>query len=576
MNKGCGTGGTSGSSLRVSSLPVAVLSLGILAAAPTGSDHPLISAVKDGLEDPVKTLLKTRANVNAADSNGSSALAWAVMRDNIAIAALLLKAKADPNTADVNAITPLRIAVDNHSLPMAKLLVEHGANPNIGGPQGETPLMVAVHHGLAEMVELLLEHKADPNARESQFGQTALMWAARDSDLVRLLLAHGADAHAVTRSWEVTSPIYTPPTATLGVTGIPWNHEGEFTVKAGGLSALLFAAQNENIEAVRLILDAGVDVNQPSADGTTALLTSLYNWQPAGVVTFFNPGAGMKFSPNFKIAALLLDRGAKVRVTNGSGYTPLHALLVTMAPVGRGAGGRGVLARAAAANRTPAAPVPPAPPEPASEAEKLQLVKRMLEMGADPNLPTIYPTAGPVASVRINPLPQGSTPFHAAGVVPNAALIELLASYGANPNIVRKDGHTPFTVAVMADNLAAVKAMVAHGADLTMTYNPADKLADPVEPKAQIRRNQTALHIAAAAGASQVAGFLAEQGVSLDARNDRGETALQLANHQEVYRYKKQKEGPLGFGDPNAVRSTATSDAIRKAMENATRRRGAL
>src|SRR5262249_27561699 len=140
-----------------------------------------------------------------------------------------------------------------------------------------------------------------------------------------------------------------------------------------------------------------------------------------------------------------------------------------------------------------------------------------------------------------------------------------MASFGANPNIVRKDGHTPFTVAVMADNLPVVEAMGAHGADLKMTYNPADKLAHPVEPKAEGRRDQNALHIAAPAGATPVARLLAERGVPREARNDHGETPFDLANHQEIYRHKKQLEGPLGMGDPNAVRSTATSDAIRKA-----------
>jgi ankyrin repeat protein len=554
---------------RASSLAFSALSLGILAAAPIGSDNPLISAVKDGLSHEVKALLGKGPNVNATDSNGATALAWAAMRDDTPVATLLLKAKADPNISDANAITPLRVAIDNHSLPMAKLLLESGANPDLGGVNGETPLMAAVHLDSTELAQLLLEHKANPNARERQYGQTALMWAAaRDPRIVRLLLAYSADVQPVTRVWEVTSPIYTPPTSTLGVTGIPWNHEGEFTVKAGGLNALMFAVQNENIEAVRLLLDAGLDVNQPSADGTTALLGSLYNWQPAGTVAFLSPGTGMKFSPNLKIATLLLDRGATVKVTNGSGYTPLHALLLSMAPAGRGrvAGAGTNIRRANAGDRAPAVALPP-PAEPASEAEKLELVRRMLKMGADPNIGTIYPTAGPVASVRINPLPQGSTPFHAAAVVPNDALIELMASFGANPNIRRKDGHTPFTVAVMANNLAAVKAMVAHGADLKMTYNPADKLADPVESKAEVRRNQSALHIAAAAGASQVASFLVERGVPLDVRNDHGETPLQLASDQEVYRYKKQKEGPLGMGDPNAVRSTATSDAIKKALD---------
>jgi ankyrin repeat protein len=551
------------------SLAVALLSLRILAGATAGSDAVLLSAVKDGLNEQVKALLAKQVNVNSADANGATALAWAAMLDNVPVATLLLQAKADPDLADVNAMNALRIAIDNDSLPMARLLLQHRAHPNLAGPKGVTPLMAAVHHGSKEMVRLLLEHKSDLNVRERQFGQTALMWAARDAELVRLLLAHRADVHPVTRVWEITSPIYTPPTGTLGVTGIPWNHEGEFSVKAGGTNALMFAVHYESIEAVRLLLDAGIDVNQVSGDGGTALLSALYNWQPSSAMTILGMAPGVKFSPNLRIASFLLDRGAKVKLANGSGYTPLHALLLSMAPAARGGVAPRVLLRAATGNVAPATAPPPPPSEPFSNEENLRLVKRMLEMGADPNLATIYPTAGPVASVRVNPLPQGSTPFHAAALVPNDALIELMASFGANPNIVRKDGHTPFTVAVMADNLAAVKSMVAHGADLRMTYNPGDKLADPVEPKAEIRRDQTALHIGAAAGATRVVAFLTQRGVPLDAKNDRGETPLQLANDQEVYRYKKQKEGPLGMGDPNAVRSTATSDVIRKALETA-------
>jgi ankyrin repeat protein len=545
MNEGSTKRAKTGLCVAGLAISFAALWPGILSGATGGSDDPLITAVKDGLQQEVKALLGKHANVNAVDANGATALAWAAMRDNIPVATLLLKAEADPNLADMNAITPLRVAIDNRSPSMTKLLLENGANPNLDGAQGETPLMVAVHYGSTEIAQLLLQHNADPNSREKQFGQTALMWATRDSELVRLLLASGADVHPITRAWEITSPIYTPPTHTLGVTGIPWNHEGEFTVKAGGLNALMFAVQHENIEAVRMLLDAGLDINQASADGTTPLLASLYNWQLAGTANLLAGAAGMRFSPNLIIAALLLDRGAIVKVANGSGYTPLHALMLSMRP--------------SAASHD------------AGAAEQFQLAKRMLETGADPNLGTVYPTAGPVSSVRINPLPQGSTPYHAAALVPDAALVELMASFGANPNILRKDGHTPFTVAIMADNLAAVRAMVARGADLGMIYNPADKLADPVEPKAEVRLNQNALHIAAAAGASQVAEFLAEQGVSLQAKNDHGETPLQLANDQEIFRYKAQKEGPVGIGNANAVRSTATSDVIRKALANETR-----
>ena len=257
-------------------------------------------------------------------------------------------------------------------------------------------------------------------------------------------------------------------------------------------------------------------------------------------------------------------------VRNGSGYTPLHGLILSMTPIAGGRRGFGRLSPFTRGARR-GSPATEAPPQPVSEAEGLALVKRMLEMRADPNLATVHPTAGPVALVRINPLPQGSTPYHAAALLQSAALVELMAAFGGNPNVVRKDGHTPFTAAIMENNLPAVKAMAAHGADLQMIYNPADKLADPVEPKAEARHNQNALHIAAAAGASQVVGFLAAGGVSLTAENDHGETPLKLADDQEVYRYKKAREGPVGLGDPNAVRSTATSDAIRKAMAAASR-----
>jgi ankyrin repeat protein len=132
---------------------------------------------------------------------------------------------------------------------------------------------------------------------------------------------------------------------------------------------------------------------------------------------------------------------------------------------------------------------------------------------------------------------------------------------------LRKDGHTPFSVAANSNSLPALKLMVAHGANLKMIYNPGDQLADTVEAKAEARKNETVLHIAGAAGATDVIEYLVAQGVPTDVVNDHGETALQTADNQEVLRWKLTKEGTVGKdGDPSAKRISETTDAFKKAM----------
>ena len=146
--------------------------------------------------------------------------------------------------------------------------------------------------------------------------------------------------------------------------------------------------------------------------------------------------------------------------------------------------------------------------------------------------------------------------------------MNLLAARGGDANRLRKDGATPFVIAVRSDNLPVVQALVAHGADLKMIYNLSDKVPDPVKSIAEIRKNQTIAHIAAIAGAYRVVPYLAAQGVPLDARNDRGETALDLADAQERFRYAIKVQA-LGNADKKAddvKRETQTSDAFKAAM----------
>ena len=421
------------------------------------------------------------------------------------------------------------------------------------------------------MVQMLLDSKADVNARETQFGQTALMWAAGQPELTKLLLAHGADFRAATKSWETSSVNYITTTSTLGATGIPWNNEGSYTGKAGGTTPLLFAVQAGDLESVKALIEAGADVNQAAADGTTPLLTSVYNWNAGNLKRPGRNGVGgtPRYAPSVAIANLLLDHGAEVNVSDRAGYTPLHGAVLLLV-----SGGAGRLPQIGFQPGKLSTPNAPAPAVPKNEAEGLALVARLLEKNADPNRPTQNTTPGPIGALRTNPASAGSTPFHLAAFAHSAKLIDLMAAHGANPNIVRKDGHTPFSLSVMTNDLPVVEAMVSHGADLTMRYNPADKVAgtDPLKADAYPRGNETILHIAAIPGSNFVVEYLAKKGVPLDAKNDHDQTALQLADEQELFRFMHDKEGPHGVGleGENAgkviVRETQTTDAFKRAM----------
>src|SRR5947199_10306209 len=131
------------------------------------------------------------------------------------------------------------------------------------------------------------------------------------------------------------------------------------------------------------------------------------------------------------------------------------------------------------------------PPPAGAMDEERSLAGRLLHAGDDRNGKTLPPPAGPAGDVRINAAPPGSSAFHIAAGSHNLALVKMLADRGANPNLLRKDGHTPFSVAVMAGNVPVVQEMVARGAELSARFNPAEKIPDPVEAITLPRQNQT-------------------------------------------------------------------------------------
>jgi ankyrin repeat protein len=510
------------------------------------------------------------ANVNTRDETGATPLMAAAQRADADLTARLLKAGANPNLRDSEGLGPLQIAIDTRATDVALLLLAHGADAKAARSSGETVLMTAARAGQFEVMKQLIARGANVNAREKEFHQTALMWSAGYPQQVQLLIQHGANVHARTRVWTITNTIYTPiPTA-----GSPWMHDGEYISRKGGQSALFFAVQADDLESVRALLDAGADVNDRAADGSTPLLLAVYKWNSAGASWTgcdLNPFR-VAFVPNAKLADLLLDRGARVSVHDVAGYTPLHGAVLALMPQAR--------MNPCLAIARHAVDAPEASSAAASVQEGMELVRRMLTLGADPNASTRYPTAGPIGRVRINPAPVGSTPMHLAADMTRADLMELMLARGGDPNRIRSDGHSPLSVATKADDLPMVELLSAHGGDVARTYNPTERVADrfttgvPIEHP---RSKQTLLHIAAVSGAANVVPFLAAQGVALNSTNADGETPLTLADSQERYRYERDQhqaafdrlQGIAGTPDPDRiVRETLTSDVIKRLQES--------
>jgi len=269
------------------------------------TDLRLLEAVKRRDHQAVTALLAAKVNVNAAQPDGATALAWAAYLDDAATAAKLLDAGANPNTADEYGETPLTLACANGDAALVDKLLAAGAEANAARWDGETALMIAAGVGNVKTVNLLIGHGANVNAAESRRGQTALMWATaeRHPEVVKTLIARGAEVRAASKR---------------------------------GFTALVFAATKNDSQSAQALLDAGADPNYTLPNGPTVL----------------NVAASYRSTA---VAILLTDRGADPNVPDREGHTPLHiaARFGDLALVAK------LLAKGAHVNaRTAAAPLP--------------------------------------------------------------------------------------------------------------------------------------------------------------------------------------------------------------------------
>jgi ankyrin repeat protein len=455
---------------------VSVASLG----AAGGSGLRVVDAVKQGNPAAVKALIAQKADVNAAEADGMTALHWAVRGNDAETVFMLIRAGAKVNAASRYGMTPILLAAQNGDPAVVAALLKAGANPNSALPEGETALMTAARTGNVDTIKLLVETGAKIDARENWQGQTALMWAAAQNNeaAVKTLIDLGADKNE--RSKLLSFPEFKFETSGMVVTVLP----------RGGWTPLMYAARDGAAGAVRALADAKADLNATDPDGTTALMYAIIN-------------------AHFDTAAVLIEKGADPNVADSTGTTALYSAvdMHTMGPM---------LSRPS--------------PKLVDKLDSADIAKMLIAHGANVNARLKRPIIGrhhtPTGDASLG---EGTTPLARAAKSNDLQVMRMLLEAGADPKITLKDRTTVLMIAAAggavvgayavaipvteASSIEAVKLCVERGVDVN-AFNT---------------NGQTAMHSAVARGAENLVKYLAEHGAKLDMKNKQGRTPLDIA-----------------------------------------------
>jgi ankyrin repeat protein len=563
-------------------------------------------AVMKGDKARLVALLQQKADVNARQIDGATALHWAVYRADLDSLDLLIKAGAQVDAKNREGITALHMSSLYGNSKMIDRLLKARADAKQKGPAGETMLMLAARNGNPEAITLLIAAGADVNAAEPIRGTTALMWAVEQrhpeavaalidgkanvaaksggAGLPRNYMANRVNAArveaanrvraeavkagrtyeeqleieqkngtiAVRRIGDVTSfgqgfgqAFGQQAPAGAGQAPAAQAGAGQQTAAqraaaaqqeddtdviiaglvgtgGGGLTSLVLAAREGDLESSKLLLGAGADINQTTEYGWTPLLTATNN-------------------RHYKLATFLIENGADINKPNKGNWTPLY-LAVDNANIEGGDF-----------------------PVPRPDTDHLEFIKFLLDHGANPNVRVKDNTLTRTIFTMQWFQEAGATPFIRAAQSSDLEVLKLLLAHRADPMIKTDHDDTALTAAA---GMGWVDGVTYEHSPKANVETIKFLLDLGLDPNAANGDGRTSLMVAAAKGRTEVIQILVDHGAKLDTR-DKGsrdtETLVStIAGH--TWEALDYADGLVRFGVQSAVNRPEAAALLRKLM----------
>ena len=180
----------------------------VLLLIPAAPESPVADAAMKGDIESVRSLLRSGGDVNAAQGDGMTALHWAAVQNDVAMAELVLYAGASvASTPRLGGYTPLHLASREGLGDAVGALLEAGSKPNAFTTTGVSAIHLAAQAGRPEAIRALLEHGADVDARDAYAGRTPLMFATAQNrqEAMRVFIKAGADIALATEVRDIAA-----------------------------------------------------------------------------------------------------------------------------------------------------------------------------------------------------------------------------------------------------------------------------------------------------------------------------------------------------------------------------------